>query len=176
MEWFSDIDHLHRFGAWLEGAAGRSAAQEMEAVVDNAATSVVVADELVVRGGDWLERRWQQGGDKLKHMAVALRAAGLTHEEFSDRWKNRAGRIRQSEGVELVIPDEARGRAYVQNHPRAGRDWAYDAINEVYFEDLDALRLRVDWFDQNLGNDAEEDLVRQSQFMAVREAVFLGQP
>jgi hypothetical protein len=38
----------------------------------------VVASERVARGADWLDRRWQEGGPKLKQLAIATRADGLT--------------------------------------------------------------------------------------------------
>jgi len=47
-----------------------------------------------------------------------------------------------------AIPDDVRGLAYVQNHPVVvdGHEWAFDAVNEVWFERLDHLRLRQAWF------------------------------
>jgi hypothetical protein len=158
-EWFPDVARLERFEAWL-------AAEDMTR--DGA--PVLVADELVLRGSDWLERRWRDGGERLKHMALALRAPGLTREQFSERWTNHAGRIGPAGAPALVIPDEARGRAYVQNHPRArpSGDWPYDAVNEVYFDDLEGLRARIDWFRANF-DPAGDDLVRESWFVAARE-------
>jgi hypothetical protein len=40
-----------------------------------------------------------------------------------------------------VDPDQA----YIQNHPLVMpvRDWAYDAVNEVYFDDVDGLLARM---------------------------------
>ena len=68
-------------------------------------------------------------------------------------------------------PEEYRGRAYLQNHPRimAGRDWAYDAINEVYFDDADGLLARIAYFERELAGQAENDLVGANWFLAVRE-------
>jgi hypothetical protein len=176
LEWFTDADHLERFEAWLETAGRMAVSHELQRAVDRHVSPVVVAEEVVIRGADWLEQRWLQGGVKLKHMAIARRAANLTQKEFSALWKHRAGVIRRpGEADAIVIPEEARGRAYVQNHPRpiATGDWAYDAFNEVYFDDLDGLRLRVDWFKENLRGVGEEDLVRESWFMAAREEVIL---
>lgn len=120
----------------------------------------VVAEEAVVRGGEWLERRWRDGGEKYKHMAIAVRAAGLTREEFSRRWRSHAGTAGGS-----VIPDRARGRAYVQNHVLRGD---CDAINEVYFDDLADLRARAEWF---AGIRADTDLFAESRLICVREFV-----
>ena len=138
---------------------------------------MIVAEESVLRGADWLEQRWRDGGSKLKHMAIAVRASGLTPAEFSG--PGGAGPAR-SAGPErravTVIPDDARGRAYVQNHPcpRTAGEWAYDAVNEVWFDDLESLRTRIAWFRENLSGRAEADLVRQSWFIAVREQVVLA--
>jgi hypothetical protein len=152
--WFADRAHLARFDAWL------SVADEDELVI--------AAEENVLRGADWLERRWIDGGDKLKHMAIAQRAEGLGRAEFHDLWRRRAGRVGAT-----PIPEDAKGRAYVQNHPlpRMDGDWAYDAVNEVYFDDLDGLRRRIAWFADALGDTTEQDLVKESWFLAAREEV-----
>jgi len=172
IEWFADGDHLRRFQGWLDTPDGRLPRQQIDRVVDGEASPVIVAGESVLRGADWLERRWRHGGEKLKHMAIALRASELTPAEFSARWRSRAGQIRRPGAAEVtVIPDAARGHAYVQNHPcpRATGEWDYDALNEVYFDDIESLRTRIEWFRENLSGQAEEDLVRQSWFIAARE-------
>jgi hypothetical protein len=163
-EWFTDVARLQRFEAWL-------AAED----VTRDPAPVVVADELVLRGADWLQRRWQDGGEELKHMALALRAPDLSPAEFSARWRSHAGRTGRAGAPALVIPQEARGRAYVQNHPRprpAG-DWPYDAVNEVYFDDLEGLQTRIDWFRENVEPEGD-DLVRASWFVAASEEVLIG--
>jgi hypothetical protein len=163
LEWFNDGEHLERFETWL-----RTTDPGMLDV------ATVVADELVLRGADWLEQRWRDGGPKLKHMALALRSPELTVDEFSERWKAQAGGITRG-GTRTQIPDNARGLAYVQNHPqpRASGEWAYDAVNEVYFDDRASLERRIEWFRYNLDPGAD-DLVRESWFLAVREAVLLS--
>jgi hypothetical protein len=125
----------------------------------------VVAEEAVVRGAPWLEQRWKDGGPMVKHMALATRAAGLTQPEFAARWRAHAGTAGGAR-----VPDEARGLAYVQNHPIAGQ-WPYDAVNEVYFDDLDGLRRRVEWFRGNVPAPADGSLFGQSWLVAVREVV-----
>ena len=125
----------------------------------------VVAGERILRGEEWLARRWRDGGDRLKHMALATRAAGLTQAEFSRRWRSHAGRAGMA-----VIPDVARGLAYVQNHPVPG-DWPYDAVNEVYFDDLDGLKARVEWFRANVPDPADGVLFSSSWLIAVREVI-----
>ena len=156
IQWFEDPDHLHRFERWQSDGAGVA----------------LVADELVLRGGDWLDGRWRDGGERLKHMAIAKRAEGLTQAEFSARWKDRAGRLGRAGGAVVTIPDRARGCAYVQNHPRPEASTCpYDALNEVYFDDLESLQFRIEWFARHLQGDAEADLVGRSWFVAAREDV-----
>ena len=168
LEWFTDAGHLARFESWLSSPAGRLVDELLARAVDPAASPVVVAREHVMRGADWLERRWRDGGERLKHMAIARRAAGLTPAEFSERWRGRAGRV----GA-VVIPESARGQAYLQNHPlpRSSGEWAYDALNEVYVDGLDGMRARIAWFAENLDGRGEADLVGQSWFVAAREEV-----
>ncbi|MGW1029452.1 hypothetical protein ACWD4J_38210 [Streptomyces sp. NPDC002577] len=174
IEWFAGTGHLRRFQGWLDTPAGRLLMQRLEEIVDTDASPVLVAEESVLRGADWLEQRWGDGGGKFKHMAIALRAAGLTPAEFSERWRSHAGRLRRPGAAEAtVIPDDARGRAYVQNHPcpRTAGEWAYDALNEVYFDDVTGLRTRIEWFRENLRDQTADDLVRRSWFIAAREEV-----
>lgn len=161
LEWFADAAHLARFESWLASPHGSALSEAL-----SGGGEMVVAREHALRGVDWLERRWQEGGAKLKHMAIARRAEGLTPAQFSDRWRNRAGRV----GA-VPIPEQARGRAYVQNHPlpKAGPGWPYDAVNEVYFDDLDGLRTRIAWFAEQFDRVGEDDLVAESWFVAVRE-------
>ena len=163
LEWFADPAHLERFEAWLDASDPRA--------VD---APTVVADELVLRGADWLEQRWRDGGPKLKHMALATRPSELSAAEFSGRWRTQAGAVTRG-GTRTEIPVEARGLAYVQNHPRsrAAGEWAYDAVNEVYFDDLASLERRIAWFRDNVDTSGD-DLVQESWFLAVREAVLFS--
>ncbi|XVQ14763.1 EthD domain-containing protein [Spirillospora sp. CA-255316] len=175
IEWFADAAHLRRFQGWLlESHEGRMLLRRAIELVEYRASPVVVAEECVMRGADWLDRRWRDGGARLKHMALALRAGGLTPAEFSERWRDHAGRVgRTGPAGAAVIPAEARGQAYVQNHPspRTSGEWAYDAVNEVWFDDVEGLRKRIEWFRENLTAQGSEDLVRRSWFIAVREEV-----
>jgi hypothetical protein len=125
----------------------------------------VLAVEHVLRGQEWLARRWRDGGEKLKHMALATRAADLTEAEFSRRWRSHAGTAGAA-----AIPGAARGLAYVQNHPVPG-DWPYDAVNEVYFDDADGLKARVEWFRANVPDPADGVLFGRSWLVAVREVI-----
>lgn len=166
-EWFRDMRHLRRHDRW------RSAHDDdatTEAVLSGAVE--VVAREHVMRGDDWLEHRWFDGGDRLKHMAVAVRAPELSPAEFAERWKTHAGTVGSS-GAAVEIPDAARGRAYIQNRPLAAATTVYDAVNEVYFDDVVGLRTRIDWFRTNFRAEPG-DLFARSWFLAAREVVLTG--
>lgn len=166
LEWFTDRGHLLRFESWLRTPGGQASERLMGEAVELDASPVVVTDERVIRGADWLERRWQDAGPKLKQLAIATRADGLTLSQFLDLWRSRAGTIGAA-----PIPEAFRGLAYVQNHPQveADRDWAYDAINEVYFDDVDSLLARIAYFERELTERSENDLVSANWFLAVRE-------
>lgn len=152
LEWFTDVEHVGRFDEWSAPDAG----------------TVVVAEERVLRGADWLERRWRDGDVRLKHMAMARRAAHLSQAEFSKRWTTHAGTLGPA-----AIPDEVRGCAYVQNHPLAPveGEWAYDAVNEVYFDDVEGLRRRIAYFEATLADGTEHDLFGEHWLLAAREEV-----
>jgi hypothetical protein len=47
-------------------------------------------------------------------------------------------------------------------------------VNEVYFDDAESLRIRIEWFRENLSAQSEAGLVRQSWFIAVREQLLLA--
>lgn len=79
-------------------------------------------------------------GVPYRMLSVARRDPTLTRAEFAERWRAEAGRL----GGE-AIPDDVLGLAYAQLHPVAD-DAPYDAINLVWFDDLDALRRRAEWF------------------------------
>jgi EthD domain len=173
LEWYTDADHRRRFDAWSAPRSRREGAP----LVDTAAGIVLDVDELVLRGEPWLHEHWLVDEPAFVHMALARRVAGLSAEEFSRLWKEHAGRLgRAGAGPPVVIPDDARGLAYVQNHPvlahprgtSPGRDPEYDAVNEVYFADLESLGRRVAWFDHNLGAGADPELVGESWFLVVR--------
>jgi hypothetical protein len=172
LEWFTDDEHLRRFEQWRAMATG-----PVSDVVEPAGSAVIVAHELVLRGEEWLGRRWPYDRPRYKHMALARRAAGLTPAEFSARWRGHAGRAtRAADDRAVEIPRDVLGVAYVQDHPlpREGVDWAYDAVNEVYFEDLDGLRRREQWFDDNLDSDGRgDDIFGQRWFLSAREEVLL---
>lgn len=170
IEWFEDAGHLARFESWLASPQGEDIDGLLARILDLDTSPLLIAEEHVLRGSEWIDERWRRGGATLKHMAIAKRAAALTPAQFSELWKSRAGRV----GT-VVIPDEARGRAYVQNHPLPPRSgsWAYDALNEVYFgaDDLDGVRARVAFFADTMKTDREDDLVSESWFVVAREEV-----
>jgi hypothetical protein len=172
LEWFEDAAHVERYEAWLGSEAAEALHAALEEAIDLETSPLVLADEHIMRGAGWLEQRWRTGGIQLKHMAIAQRAPELSPAEFSQRWLGRSGTLgRSGQTQALVIPDEARGLAYVQNHPRprASGDWPYDALNEVYFDELDGLERRIAFFDEHLTVESERDLLGPSWFIAATE-------
>ncbi|HEX6421602.1 MAG TPA: hypothetical protein VFZ77_24065 [Acidimicrobiales bacterium] len=101
---------------------------------------VVAVEEVVVRGADALAARWVDGGERFKMMSFGRRSPALTRAAFVERWRAEAGRLGGDR-----IPEDVRGVAYVQDHP-LGADPPLDAINEVWFERIDDLRRRAEWF------------------------------
>jgi hypothetical protein len=159
IEWFQDSDHLSRYDSWAAGTG----------LVRPDLESAVVADERVLRGADWLADHWRYGGGAVKQMAIAHRAIGLTQQQFSQQWQARAGSVGST-----PIPDSAKGCAYVQNHPLHDQRQAYDAVNEVYFDDLDGLRARMAWFTETMSVRAEDDLISANWFLALHEELVTG--
>ena len=151
--WFHDLPALQRYEEREPGTA-------------------IIAEEHILRGADWLERRWRERTPKYKHMALARRAAGLSAAEFSERWRNRPGRIGNGAAAPTVeIPAAARGLAYVQNHPI--HEAQYDAINEVYFDDIASMQSRIAFFKGHNAAQADADLVSEACFVIVEEQLLL---
>jgi hypothetical protein len=138
VQWFPDLDAALANDAWLAAADPDL----------HAGSCHVVAEEVVVRGRDYLDGRWATGGERYKMLSFGKRDRHLDLEQFSARWRGEAGRL----GTD-AIPDEVRGLAYAQNHPlpRAGHEWPFDAVAEVWFERLDDLERRRAWFAARLG-------------------------
>jgi hypothetical protein len=104
----------------------------------------VAVEEVVARGADRYRARWATGDERFKMMSFGRRNPALSRDEFAARWRGHGGRL----GGE-AIPEDVRGEAYVQDHPLpldGGGGPAFDAVNEVYLDGLDALRRRRDWF------------------------------
>lgn len=143
------------------------------ALIDPQASDCILVDELVLRGAAWLERRWLDTTPKYKHMALAHRAYGFSAAEFSERWRNRPGRLGGGPSAPVIeIPEPARGHAYIQNHPRQQVEASvFDAINEAYFDDLSAMRARIDFFAQHDLLKTDSELISQAHFAIVREHV-----
>lgn len=144
---FRDADHLARFDEWSGGAAGPTLA----------------AEQVVVRGADWLDRRWADRGARLKHVALARRAPGLSPAELTTRWRAHAGSVGST-----AIPDAARGQAYAQSHP-IDADPLYDAVTEVWFDDEADLRARIAWMAEALATAPPDELFGDRRLFAVRE-------
>lgn len=156
-EWFAVPDGSLRSETWLAGSERRA--------------GIILASEVIQRGDDWLRDRWTMGGTRWKHVALARRAPGISAADFSMRWQGKAGTAKIGQATSPVrIPDEARGCAYVQNHPlpRPGGDWDYDAITEVWFDDAGGLQRRAEWFG---GNPNADPLFSDTRLFSVVEEV-----
>ena len=152
-QWFADLDALADYEKWEAGKNDKVA---------------IVTEEVVLRGSDWLAWRWTHGYNKWKHVALARRAHGLSQAEFSESWRGHAGKATTKTAGTMPIPAAARGLAYVQNHPLHGIDWPYDAITEVWFEDVLSMQVRVEWFRNNVTTD---ELFGEITFLTVIEEV-----
>jgi hypothetical protein len=139
LQWFADARGARANEVWLEAIDPDLC---LGSSLFAAGSGQVVAEEVVRRGSEYLDTRWEVGGDRYKMMSFGRRDPRLTLQEFSTRWRDEAGRFGTEE-----IPAEVRGLAYVQNHPVPLDDgWFLDAVNEVWFERLDDLRRRGAWF------------------------------
>jgi hypothetical protein len=143
LTWFDSVGSALDHDQWL-ATTDRELAAGSSRLAGPPVT--VVADEVVARGADYLERRWRQGGTRYKMMSLGRRRQGLTLAEFSRQWRSQAGRL-----GDAAIPSAYLGEAYIQNHPLQmdGADWPFDAVNEVYFDDLGALEGRRAYFEDN---------------------------
>jgi hypothetical protein len=133
-QWFAGVADAGANEAWLRKAAPDLAA--------GPGSLLVVAEEVVLRGQDWLDARWAAGGERYKMISCGRRDPALTAEQLSARWRREAGRFGAEE-----IPEAVRGQAYAQNHPLAldGRGRPLDAVNEVWFDRPADLRRRGVW-------------------------------
>jgi hypothetical protein len=162
---FEDARHLARFE---RSGPARSPADALEAPDP----VLIVAEEHVLRGADWLRAHRDDGPPAYLHLALARRAEGLTPAEFARRWREHAGTVGgHGTAPATPIPADVRGQAYVQNHPcpRPDGEWPYDAVNEVYLADEEALRARASWFAATLPRTSGDALFARSSFLTLRE-------
>jgi hypothetical protein len=106
--------------------------------------------------------------------AVRVSEAALSIKGYADikaaaaaAWRARSSPAAGAATLERGSPRRS-AAAYVQNHP-LGRP--YDAVNEVYFDDLADLRRRVVWFE---GAKADPELFTESRLISVKEVVTRG--
>ena len=157
-QWFADAGGTEANPAWL-AAAGPD-------LWASTGSLLVVAEEVVLRGQDWLDARWAAGGARFKMMSCGRRDAAVPAAELSTRWRREAGRLGAEE-----IPEDVRGQAYAQNHPlgRGGADRPLDAVNEVWFDRLADLRRRGAWFAAR--QDAARALWAETWSLYLRETL-----
>jgi hypothetical protein len=140
VQWFEVVDDAIGNDAWLAAA---DPGLGVGSAALGARSCRVIAEEVVVRGPDYLQERWRDGGRRYKMTSFGKRNPELSLAQFSARWRSHAGQLGSEE-----IPVDVRGLAYVQNHaiPGDGREWPFDAVNEVYFDRLDDLERRRAYF------------------------------
>ena len=143
---------------------------------DTSRDTVLVVDEVVLRGADWLDARWRDGGDRYKHVALATRSPGLSPAEFAERWRAHASTVTTSaSGPAVVVPDAVKGRAYAQDHPVPGAPPAsFDGLNEVWFDDLAGLDARLAWFAEHGVGRTDDGLFAPATYLTVVETVLVG--
>lgn len=111
--WFNDDEHLKRYSDWLDTAEGHAAESLIERLTDSTNSRILVAEEKVVRGQDWFTGHRQEGDSAFQHLAIAIRANGMTPAEFSSAWSGHAGTIRGAAADRttqpVAIPAEVRG-------------------------------------------------------------------
>ena len=166
LEWFGDREHLRRFESWLGTPPGRAVQRLRSEVIEFDASPVVVT-ERAGRPGGRLARAALAGG-RAEAQAAGDRHPGRRADPPPvPRAVARPGRPGRRGADSRRLP-----RAGLRAEPPAGhggRDWAYDAIDEVYFDDADSLLARIAYLERALAGGADSDLVRASWFLAVSE-------
>ena len=175
LEWFADADHLERYHVWLEaGTDGKSRSHRR--ALDPDASPLLVADERVMRGADWLEQRWRAATTRSTHGRRRSEHAGSRRP--SSRSSGRAAPARSGRPGATGDRDPRSSRAAWRTcrttRARGRRaSGPTTRLNEVYFDDLESLRRRIEWFREHL-LDQEDDLVRENWFIVAREEVVLA--
>jgi uncharacterized protein (TIGR02118 family) len=93
-------------------------------LVDDAASGTLVAEEVVIVGGD-------PAPDSVTMFAFLNRLPGTDRATFQRYWRDHHGPIAGR------VPGL---RRYVQNHTTGEDDARYDGIAQTWFDDLDAMR------------------------------------
>jgi len=104
----------------------------------------------------------------IKVISMLKRRADLSHEQFSDYWYN----VHAPFGNKIA-PPEALSARYVQNHAlkmKGGGDAPYDAVAELYFEDMAAMKRWIDWYNSDAGKPLRDD---ELNFMDVSKRVII---
>lgn len=104
----------------------------------------------------------------IKVISMLKRRADLSHEQFSDYWYN----VHAPFG-NRIAPPEALSARYVQNHAlkmRGGGDAPYDAVAELYFEDMAAMKRWIEWYNSDAGKPLRDD---ELNFMDVSKRVII---
>lgn len=104
----------------------------------------------------------------IKVIALLKRKDGMTREEFSDYWFNKHAPFGNS-----IAPPAALSAKYVQNHAltmKGGGEAPYDAVAELCFEDVAAMKRWTDWYYSDAGKPLRDD---ELNFMDVSKRVVI---
>ncbi|GAN00330.1 hypothetical protein U91I_03996 [alpha proteobacterium U9-1i] len=104
----------------------------------------------------------------IKVISMLKRRADITHQHFSDYWYN----IHAPLG-NRIAPADALSARYVQNHAltmKGGGEAPYDAVAELYFEDMAAMKRWTDWYHSEAGKPLRDD---ELNFMDVSQRVIV---
>jgi uncharacterized protein (TIGR02118 family) len=104
----------------------------------------------------------------IKVIALLKRKPGLTHEEFSKYWFEKHGPFARS-----IAPKEVLGRCMLQNHAivlKGGGEPPYDAVGEIYFDDMAAIKKWRDWYNGPKGKPLRDD---EENFLDISKRVLI---
>ena len=136
------------FGEWLR--------TDVSDLVDGPASLSLCVKELPLRGADYLARRFasRDPARVVKSYSFSHRADGLTLTEFSQLWRTHHGPLAGQR-----MPPAVQGFAYVQNHalPVQSGEPAFDGVAEIYLQDVETYRRRLEWFNSQDAADLNRE-------------------
>jgi|CXWL01.1.fsa_nt_gi uncharacterized protein (TIGR02118 family) len=104
----------------------------------------------------------------IKVISMLKRKEGMSRAEFSKYWFEKHAPF----GNEIA-PREALSKRYIQNHalqfPGKG-EGPYDAVAELYFEDMAGMQRWIDWYWSDAGKPLRDD---ELNFMDVSKRVII---
>jgi uncharacterized protein (TIGR02118 family) len=104
----------------------------------------------------------------IKLIGLMKRKAGMSQEEFVKYWYEKHAPFGQR-----IVPPECLGRGYIQNYSltfKPGVDAPYDAVGEIYYDDMAHLQRWIKWYNSEAGKplrDDEENFMDRSKRVVV---------